>query len=106
MLPPSSQGHRVTRYFFNILDGTATRDLDGTDLPDIYVAQAEAIRLAGEILRDMGGRFWNDAEWRLEVSDESGQVLFVLRFSAEERLPKPVPRPSSETGPHPGSSQH
>jgi hypothetical protein len=65
------------------------RDQDGTELPDIYVAQAEAIRLSGEILRDMGGRFWDGTAWRLEVEDEQSQVLFVLRFSAEERLAEP-----------------
>ena len=59
----------------------------GSELPSIYVAQAEAIRLSGELLRDLGARFWDGTEWRLEVADEQAQVLFVLRFSAEERLP-------------------
>jgi hypothetical protein len=78
----------MPRYFFHVIDGTDVRDEDGTELPDIYVAQTEAIRLTGEILRDMGGRFWNGTEWRLEVSDQQGRVLFVLHFSAEERLPE------------------
>ena len=32
----------------------------------------------------MGARFWDGTEWKLEVADERGQILFVLRFSAEE----------------------
>ncbi len=54
-------------------------------MPDIYAAQEQAIRTSGEILRDMGGKFWDGTDWKLEMADEHGQVLFVLRFSAEER---------------------
>lgn len=79
----------MPRYFFHVRDGTSTPDDIGTDLPDIYSAQALAVRTCGEILRDMGARFWDGTEWRLEVADAQGQVLFVLRFSAEERLPQP-----------------
>ena len=74
----------MPRYFFNIYDGFSERDETGTDLPDIYAAQAEAIRFSGELLRDMGGRFWDGTDWKLEVTAEDMTVLFILRFSAEE----------------------
>ena len=76
----------MPRYFFNVYDGYSSLDQDGTEFPDIYTAQNEAIRLSGEILREEGGRFWNGTEWRLEVTDVSGVVLFVLHFSAHETL--------------------
>jgi hypothetical protein len=53
-------------------------------LPDIYAAQRQAVRTSGEILREMGAKFWNGTEWKLVVADEQGQILFTLRFSAEE----------------------
>jgi hypothetical protein len=34
----------------------------------------------------MGARFWNGTEWKLEVTDDQGRTLFILRFSAEERM--------------------
>jgi hypothetical protein len=34
----------------------------------------------------MGAEFWNGTDWKLEVTDEQDQIMFVLRFSAEERL--------------------
>ena len=77
----------MPRYFFNIIDGYSLVDEEGTELPDIYAAQAMAIRTSGEVLRDMGAKFWNDTEWKLEVLDEHGEILFVLHFSAEERIP-------------------
>jgi len=76
----------MPRYFFHVADGYSARDTEGTELPDIYAAQDQAIRTSGEMLRDMGSEFWNGTEWTLEVTDEQGQVLFVLRFSAEERI--------------------
>ena len=76
----------MPRYFFHVMDGYSARDTEGTELPDIYAAQDQAIRTSGEILRDMGAEFWNGTEWMLEVTDESDQILFVLRFSADERL--------------------
>lgn len=76
----------MPRYFFHVRDGTTILDTEGTELPDIYTAQEQAIRTSGEILRDMGARFWDGTEWRMEVNDEQKACLFVLRFSAEERL--------------------
>lgn len=76
----------MPRYFFHILDGTSLCDHEGMELPNLYTARSMAIRTSGEILRDMGERFWDGTEWRLEVTDEGGQVLFVLQFLAEKVL--------------------
>jgi Domain of unknown function (DUF6894) len=74
----------MPRYFFNVDDGFSTKDAEGTDLPDIFAAQEEAIRLSGELLREIGGEFWNGTEWSLTVTYETGRVLFILRFSADK----------------------
>ncbi len=74
----------MPRYFFNIQDGRNINDDTGMELPDIYAAQHEAIKLSGELLREMGDGFWNETEWILRVC-ENNAVLFGLRFSAEER---------------------
>ena len=73
-------------FFFNVIDGYSHCDETGTDLPDIYTAQAQAIRLSAELLAEMGTRFWDGIAWRLEVADEQGRILFVFRFAAEERM--------------------
>ncbi len=75
----------MPRYFFHVQDGYPSRDEDGTELPDVYTAQSEAISTSGEILRDMGAKFWDGTEWRMEVAGERSQIFFVLHFSAEER---------------------
>ena len=74
----------MPRYFFHVYDGFSTKDNEGINLPDIFAAQEEGIRLSGELLREMGGKFWDGTEWSLEVTDEGGLVLFRLRFSADK----------------------
>ena len=83
----------MPRYFFHLHDGVSVMDWEGTDLPDIYTAQSQAIRTTGEMLRDLGARVWEDGDWRLEVADDRGRVLFVLHFWVEERLPAPDEAP-------------
>ena len=75
----------MPRYFFHIHYGCSIRDPEGTELPDIYVAQAEAVRLSGALLRDLGAKFWDEKDWKLEVTDGLDQTLFILTFSVEER---------------------
>lgn len=83
-------------YFFNVRDGFSETDDLGTELPDIYAAQMEAVRFSGEVLSEMGARFWDSTEWVLEVRDETEDVLFVLRFSAEEPGLDVLRRPESD----------
>lgn len=70
----------MPRYFFHVSDGDLSHDIEGTEFTDIHVAQSQAIRMSGDILRDMGARFWDGTEWKLEVADERGEVLFALRL--------------------------
>ncbi len=72
-------------YFFDLkLDGRLYPDETGTELPDIYAVQHEAVRASGEMLRDMGGKFWDGSGWAMEVRDGKRRLLFTLHFSAEE----------------------
>ena len=74
----------MPRYFFHVHDGSKRPDTDGTDLAGMGQVRSEAVRLSGEILRDMGGRFWRHPEWRLTVTDETGAEVLGLRVSANE----------------------
>ncbi len=74
----------MPRYFFNVIDGFSVPDSDGVVLPDIDGAKTAAVILSGEILRDLGSKFWSVSSWQMNVADERGAVLLVLRFSAEE----------------------
>lgn len=74
----------MPRYFFHVADGRDIPDTEGTSLAGPDEARAQALRTAGEILREEGMTFWRGAEWRMEVTDEARRRVFTLRFSADE----------------------
>ena len=71
----------MPRYHFNIFDGVGDVDYDGTELAGSQEARLEAIRCTGEILRDNPKSIAQIADWRMEVTDNTGLVLFRLDFS-------------------------
>jgi hypothetical protein len=70
----------MPKYLFSIA-GEA-RNAFPVDLPDRKSVRGEAIRAAGEILRDIDGAL--KKEWRMVVKDESGEQVLELRFSVTE----------------------
>ena len=73
----------MPRYFFHIHDREEIIDNEGTVLANADEARAEAVRTAGAMLKDIGGRFWGEPEWRLWVTDEDDTTICALRFSVE-----------------------
>lgn len=74
----------VPRYHFNVYDGVAIPDEDGQEFEGREEARQEAVRYAGEIIKDQSRRYAVREEWRMEVTDERGLVLFRLDFSVLE----------------------
>jgi len=73
----------MPRYFFHVIDGVETIDTEGTVLANVEEARAEAIVLSGAMLRDSGGKFWNNGQWHLRVVDAAGNKVCALTFSAD-----------------------
>lgn len=69
------------RFFFHIHNEDTLIDHEGTEIASISQARAEAVILAGALIRDMAGAFWRSPEWKLEVTDENRLTLFTLYFN-------------------------
>lgn len=74
----------MARFHFNVFDGTDLPDVEGEDLADWEEARIVAIRRAGLIIADPSKRAALSEDWRMEVTDEYGLVLFRLDFSIAE----------------------
>lgn len=72
----------MPRFFFNVHDGQNFPDLQGTELGSLDSARVEAVRFAAAHLRDQARQFWTGDGWSMDVCDESGLLLFSLKFSA------------------------
>ena len=74
----------MPRYFFHVVHSSSQPDADGHEFPDLYAAQMAAVRLCGEMIKEIDGRFWENPIWRLEVKSQEQRLLFTLTFSAED----------------------
>ena len=71
-------------YFFHVIDGEDFLDEEGTELAGLDEARAEAIVVSGEMLRDIGGKFWGNGQWQIRVTDEAGDKVCALTFAADQ----------------------
>jgi hypothetical protein len=74
---------QMPRYFFHVHHDRYVEDYEGEELPDKHAAWKEATVTAGQILQGLDGSLTPAREWRMEVTDEFQNPLFVLHISAE-----------------------
>jgi hypothetical protein len=73
----------MPRYFFHIYHDRPHVDHQGEELPDKHAAWREATVMAGQTLQGLGGNLQPGREWRMEVTDEFANRLYVLHIHAE-----------------------
>jgi hypothetical protein len=66
------------RYFFNLGGAVDDRDDEGFELPSLSDARGEAVKFAGEYLRDRPEVAWLGDEFRVEVTNSSNLLLFTF----------------------------
>jgi hypothetical protein len=72
------------RYFFHVQEGKRHfPDEIGEDLPGTEAAWQEATVTAGQLLHDLGGALKPGEEWRMRVTDDAGNLIWVLCLSVE-----------------------
>ena len=73
----------MPRYFFHTYHDRPHVDHQGEELPDKHAAWREATVMAGQTLQGLDGNLQPGREWRMEVTDEFANRLFVLHIHAE-----------------------
>ena len=71
----------MPRFYFSVFDSYSDIDTEGTELRDWRAAQILAVCHAGEVLQSDANRIKFGEDWRMEVTDEMGLILFRLDFS-------------------------
>jgi hypothetical protein len=84
----------MPRYFFHTADGSRDRDLVGTELNNYREARAAAIQYAGDVLSHEPEQLWDDADFRIEVTDETGLMLFTVIMLAIDAPATGIPAAS------------
>ena len=79
-----SSSKKQAHYHFRIFaDGKQHEESDPLDFDDLEEVWHEGAMSACEIIRSMHGRIETDLDWRLEVADETGKVIYRFTFKAE-----------------------
>jgi hypothetical protein len=67
-----------------------TLAVDSAGIPDLRIELAQFV---GELLKDHAGKIWVDEDWRIDVTDASGLILYVMNVVAtESAATMPLPR--------------
>jgi len=78
-----------SRFHFRVFtDGVERHESDGLDFNDLEEVWQEGAMSACEIIRAMHGRIDTDLDWRLDVTDDTGRVIYRFSFKAERLAPE------------------
>lgn len=71
---------------FHIELRTADQVWDTVDVEsdDIDALRIEMAQFVGELLRDHAGKIWADRDWRVDVTDEAGLILYSINIFATD----------------------
>lgn len=73
----------MPKFFFNIRHGEDNYvDPVGEDLPDHVAAWHEATSSAGLSIKDLYGKLKPGADWRMDVVNESGSIIYSIEVRA------------------------
>jgi len=74
----------MPQYFFHIQqDGHSSDYSEGLEFADKEAARKEAASVCSDMMRGVIAESAGQPEWSLDVTDESGRLLFRFRFVAE-----------------------
>ncbi len=51
------------------------------EMDDIRALPIEMARFVGELLKEHAEQIWSDREWRVDVTDQTGLILYVMHIS-------------------------
>lgn len=68
----------MPRYYFSSFGALPEPDEDGVDLADIAAAREMALRFAGEVLQGEPAMVSRHGQWRVEVTDDAGALVFTV----------------------------
>ena len=71
----------MAKYNFEVRTDTHVRLSQTAELAGPEEARIEAARRIGVLLNEHAREIWTDEDWRMDVTNEKGLILFVLQVS-------------------------
>jgi hypothetical protein len=52
------------------------------EMDDLTALRVEVARFVGEMLREHANEIWADEDWRIDVTDHNGLILYIMQIQA------------------------
>ncbi len=73
----------MPRFYFHTETDVRTTDDEGTEFTGHLAARGEAIRTAGQMMKDAPEVFWGSRPWSVTVTDADGLILWELYLDGQ-----------------------
>jgi hypothetical protein len=73
----------MPRFFFHTETEVRTTDEEGMEFPGYEEAKHEAIRTAGQMMRDTPKTFWGSRPWNVSVTNADGLILWEIYLDGQ-----------------------
>lgn len=74
----------MASYCINIRTESHIADRLEVETDDLTGLRLEVARFVGELLRDHAEQIWVDENWRIDVTDAEGAIIYVMNIGAAE----------------------
>jgi len=74
----------VARYHIQLRTESHVQTALEVDRGDLTALRIELARFVGELLKDHAEQIWVDEDWRVDVTDENGLILYVMEIQASD----------------------
>lgn len=74
----------MAAYHINIRTESHIADSLEVEMDDLTELRLELARFVGELLRDHAEQIWADEDWRIDVTDEAGAIIYVMHIAAAQ----------------------
>ncbi|TRW14753.1 DUF6894 family protein [Glacieibacterium frigidum] len=71
-------------YHINIRTESHIAECIDVERDDLTGLRLEMARFVGELLRDHAEQIWVDEDWRVDVTDANGAIIYVMHIGANE----------------------
>ena len=74
----------MPQYSIALRTETHVRETVEIERADLTALRVELARFVGELLKDHAEQIWVDEDWRVDVMDEDGLILYAMQISATD----------------------
>jgi hypothetical protein len=71
-------------YHIGLRSETHLNETLDVELDDLTGLRIELARFVGELLKDHAELVWEDQDWRVDVTDDQGLILYVMEIHASD----------------------